>query len=289
MALNGKDGCCGHEACGSERRTCAECGETKQSCTCGKDGGCSCGGDGDCEGDSCKCHSSPQKRVAIAIDGPASAGKTSTAKALARKLGYVYVDTGAIYRAFAVHKLWLTKEVSEKEPENLPVTNETAIHTFDFEFGYDENGEIVTKLFGTDITGYLRTPEVSMESSNVAVDPAVREALLEVQRRQALIYNVVMEGRDIGTVVLPDADVKIFLTASLTARSNRRVKDLIASGESADYCSVMEQLRARDWQDSTRKAAPLREACDAEKIDNSDMTLDETVEAILKIIERKVG
>lgn len=292
MALTGREG---PAPCGSERRTCRECGENQHSCSCGHDdGGCSCGENGcSCEhetddGDVCKCHQADVRHVAIAIDGPAGAGKTSTAKAVAKALGYVYVDTGALYRAFAVHKLWLAEEMAAKEPDKLPVTNDMALHTFDLEFVY-QDGEQVMLLWGENINPYIRTEQVSMESSNVSADPAVRSALLEFQRRQARAYDVVMEGRDIGTVVLPEAQVKVFLTASLTARANRRCKDLIAHGESADYCAVMEQLRTRDWQDTTRKVAPLKEACDSVKIDNTDMTLEEAVAKVLEIVGKKLG
>lgn len=256
-------------SCGSERRTCGEC-EGK--------GGCSC-----------ECHDTTKKHVAVAIDGPAGAGKTTTAKAVAKALGYVYVDTGALYRAFAVHKLWLAKEMAEKEPGGGPVTNQMALNTFDLEFKWDENGEQITMLWGENINPYLRTEEVSMESSNVSADPAVRAALLELQRRQALAYDVVMEGRDIGTVVLPEAQVKIFLTAGLSARATRRFKALVADGEHADYCSVMEQLRTRDWQDSTRAVAPLQPACDSVELDNTELPFEDTVAAVLRIVKEKVG
>lgn len=226
--------------------------------------------------------STGEKRfVAIAIDGPAGAGKTTLAKALAKQLGYVYVDTGALYRAFAVHKLWL-----EKEEGRMP-TNKTALNTFSLDFERDENGEQRLLLWGEDITSKLRTPEVSMAASVASSDPTVRVALLELQRRQAYAYNVVMEGRDIGTVILPDAEVKIFLTASLSVRAQRRYLELLAKGGSADYCTVMEDVRVRDWQDSTRQVAPLKPACDSVQLDNTTMTIEETVDQALQIIKLK--
>lgn len=229
------------------------------------------------------------KHLSVAIDGPAGAGKTSLAKELSKRSGFVYVDTGAIYRAFAVHKLWLSKEVAEKDSENGTVTNETALRTFSIDFVRDEGGEQVITLFGENINPYLRTEEVSMEASNVGVDPAVRAALLELQRRQAYAYDVVMEGRDIGTVVLPNASLKIFLVADIEERARRRMKDLISDGKSPDYCTVLEDMRRRDWQDTTRKVAPLRPACDSVHLDNTKMTFGQTVEYVLDLMRSRLG
>lgn len=223
-----------------------------------------------------------RNHVAIAIDGPAGAGKTSLAKALSSKLGYVYVDTGAMYRAFAVHKLWLAQENA------APVENEMALNTFDIEFTHDADGQH-TILWGKCIDEYLRTPEVSMESSNVSADPAVRAALLDVQRKQAYAYDVVMEGRDIGSVVLPDAEVKIYLTAELAKRARRRYADLQAAGSDVKLGEVSSDLFIRDTQDMSREVAPLVQVEDAVLLDNSDLTFEETVEAALKIIREKLA
>lgn len=229
-----------------------------------------------------------QKHRAIAIDGPAGSGKTTLARILARKLGFIYVDTGALYRAFAVHKLWLAKEIREKEPETGPVTNEMALRTLDLEFQHDKNGEQITLIWGENVNPYLRTPEVSMEASNSSVDPAVRQALLILQQRQALVYDVVMEGRDIGTVILPDADVKIFLTASPEAWAQRRFDELVRLGGNPDFKTVLADQIKRDEQDSTRAACPLKQADDAVLLDTTNLDIDEMVQAALAIISKKL-
>ena len=218
---------------------------------------------------------------AIAIDGPAGAGKTTLARMIAEELSYVYVDTGALYRAFAVHKLWLIEELSKKDASQLPITNEKALAIFDLEFQRDEHGEQQMILYGKNINPYLRTEEVSMEASTSSADPAVRVALLEFQRKQAMAYDVVMEGRDIGTVVLPNADVKIFLTASAEMRAKRRYFDLLHRGEYEEYESVLKKVLLRD--------RPLKQAEDAILVDSSGMDIIQTKDVILKIIREKIG
>lgn len=230
-----------------------------------------------------------KKHFAVAIDGPAGAGKTSMAKLLSQELGFVYVDTGALYRAFAVHKLWLQKEMMEKEPENLPVTNEMALRTFDLDFERDEKGEQIMKVWGENINLYLRTEEVSMEASTSSADPQVRAALLELQRRQSIAYDVVMEGRDIGTVVLPDAQVKIFLTATPMVRAKRRYYDLMHRGERPVFENVFSELLKRDEQDTTRAACPLKQAEDAVLVDSTELNPTETLEKLLEIVRNKLG
>jgi len=221
-----------------------------------------------------------KKYMAVAIDGPAGAGKTTQAKLLAKMLNYVYVDTGAMYRAFAVHKLSLEQELGNE------VSIETALNTFDFEFSRNESGEQRVKVFGKDVTDQLRTPEVSMVASTTSAHPAVRKALLNCQRKQALTNNVVMEGRDIGTVVLPDAQVKIYLTAAIPIRAQRRMKELAENGQSVDYCELVKEIAQRDRQDMTREIAPLKQAEGAVLVDCSKMNIKETTEAMLKIIQK---
>jgi len=215
--------------------------------------------------------------AAIAIDGPAGAGKTTQAKRLAKELGYVYVDTGALYRGYAVHKLQLEKALGMK------VSVETALNTFDFEFVRDESGNQRVMICGQDVTDRLRTPEVSMEASTTSANPAVRKALLSCQRKQALFNNVVMEGRDIGTVVLPDAKVKIYLTADLQTRAMRRRKELRESGQIVAFCELVQEMGQRDYQDMNRETAPLKQADDAILVDCTYMNIEETTAALLEI------
>ena len=182
--------------------------------------------------------------IAIAIDGPAAAGKTTQAKILAKTLGYTYVDTGAIYRGFALHKMWLEKEGGKK------ISCETALNTLDFEFSRDKEGNQRVIIWGEDVTDYLRTPEVSMEASITSANPSVRAALLKFQTDQAAKGNVVMEGRDIGTVVLPDAQHKFFLTADPLVRAYRRRKELAKAGRNVDPATLVKDIMERDYNDS---------------------------------------
>lgn len=217
--------------------------------------------------------------IAIAIDGPAAAGKTTQAKMLAKTLGYTYVDTGAIYRGFALHKMWLEKEGGKK------ISCETALHTLDFEFARDKEGNQRVIIWGEDVTDYLRTPEVSMEASITSANPSVRAALLKFQTDQAAKGNVVMEGRDIGTIVLPDAQHKFFLTADPLVRAYRRRKELAKAGCNVDPVTLVKDIMERDYNDSHREAAPLKKAKDAYVVDCSDLTIEQTTQTLLAMIQ----
>lgn len=217
--------------------------------------------------------------IAIAIDGPAAAGKTTQAKILAKTLGYTYVDTGAIYRGFALHKMWLEKEGGKK------ISCETALNTLDFEFSRDKEGNQRVIIWGEDVTDYLRTPEVSMEASITSANPSVRAALLKFQTDQAAKGNVVMEGRDIGTVVLPDAQHKFFLTADPLVRAYRRRKELAKAGRNVDPATLVKDIMERDYNDSHREAAPLKKAKDAYVVDCSDLTIEQTTQTLLAMIQ----
>ena len=210
------------------------------------------------------------KKLSIAIDGPAGAGKTTQAKALAKALGYVYVDTGAMYRALAVYMQdEELKDVSEILPEvNLQAT-------------WDEKGNQRMSINGVDVTDRLRTPEISRLASDISAIPEVRDFLLETQREIARENNVVMEGRDIGTVILPDATLKVFLTASLDERAWRRSRQL----EPGTYLlpSVKKDIERRDRNDSSRDAAPLAQAEDAILVDCTHMNIKETTQAVLRL------
>ena len=223
------------------------------------------------------------KKISIAIDGPAGAGKSTMAKLPAKELGYVYVDTGAIYRTVG---LFMTIcGISPKDADGVA----RLIDEVNVDIAYDEDGSQRMLLNGSDVTDDLRTPEMSDCASKVSALPVVREYLLDVQRDLATRYNVIMDGRDIGTVVLPKADVKIYLTASAEVRAQRRLDDLLRAGEKTTLQKVLEDMRQRDHRDMTRPVAPLKQAKDAVLLDTSDYTLEQSVAAMKAIIEEKLG
>ena len=217
----------------------------------------------------------------IALDGPSGAGKSTVAKALAKKLGIIYVDTGALYRTVGlyVRNQGVEKDDEEKVISLLPEIN------LGMEF---INGEQIVTLNGTNVGDTIRTGEIAMYASRVSAIPEVRGFLLETQRKIARENSVVMDGRDIGTVILPDAEVKIFMVASPEARAKRRYLELIAKGESCTLESVLEDIKTRDHNDSTRKTAPAIPAEDAVMLDNSDLDIEGTVNAVIDIIKTKV-
>ena len=223
-----------------------------------------------------------EKKISVAIDGPAGAGKSTMAKRLAEELGYRYVDTGAIYRTVAYFMdLW---GVSPKDVDGV----NRYIDELTIGIEYDEAGEQHMIMNGMDVTADIRTPEISQKASVISALPVVREMLLDMQRDVAKQYDVVMDGRDIGTVVLPKATVKIFLTASPEVRAQRRTDELKAKGKKADYQKILEQIKQRDYQDTHREIAPLKLARDSIKLDTSDMDIEAVVAAMRKIIEDKV-
>ena len=219
--------------------------------------------------------------VSIAIDGPSGAGKSTLAKSLAAKLGYLYVDTGAIYRTIGYHVF--TKEIDPKD--------ETAVSAelpaIQVELTYGEDGLQHMLLNGQDVTKEIRLPEISMYASAVSAHPPVRAFLLEMQRQLARTSNVIMDGRDIGTVVLPDATVKVFLTAAAEARARRRCLELEQRGTPEPFEKVLKEIEERDWNDSHRAVAPLKQAEDAVLLDTTKLNFEQSEEALLKIIEEK--
>ena len=223
------------------------------------------------------------KTYSIAIDGPAGAGKSTMAKRLAKELGYQYVDTGAIYRTVAYFfDLW---GVSPKDIDNI----NRYIDELTVGIEYDEDGLQHMIMNGMDVTADIRTQEISQKASLVSAHAIVREMLLDMQRDVAKQYNVVMDGRDIGTVVLPKANVKIFLTASAEVRAKRRTDELIAKGQKADYNRILQEIKQRDYQDTHREIAPLKLARDSIKVDTSELDIDQVVEHIRKIVREKIG
>ena len=223
------------------------------------------------------------KTYSIAIDGPAGAGKSTIAKRLAKELGYYYVDTGAIYRTVAYFLDLLG--ISPKDADGVS----RYIDELTIDIYYDENGLQHMLMNGMDVTEEIRTPDISQKASLVSAQPVVREMLLDMQRDVAKENNVIMDGRDIGTVVLPRADVKIFLTASAEVRAQRRYAELQAKGSKDSYEQVLSDIQRRDHQDSTRAIAPLKAAKDAVTVDTSGMDIDEVVNTIRRIVLQKVG
>ncbi|MCI8784936.1 MAG: (d)CMP kinase [Dorea sp.] len=209
----------------------------------------------------------------VAIDGPAGAGKSTIAKLVAEKKGYIYVDTGAMYRGLAIH--FLDKGIQAEETEKVIEACKDA----DVKIQY-ENGTQQVYLNGTNITGRLRDEAVGKMTSKCSVIPKVREKLLDLQRDLARTQDVIMDGRDIGTCVLPGADVKVYLTASVETRAKRRYDELMAKGERCDLEEIARDIKERDFRDMNRETAPLKKAEDAVLIDSSDMTIEEVVEAI---------
>ena len=218
----------------------------------------------------------------IAIDGPAGAGKSTIAKTLAKELGYVYVDTGAMYRAMAYY--FLQQGINKDDEAAITA----AVDGADVTIRYEDCAQQVL-LNGENITGYLRTEQVGNMASATSIYPAVRTKLVTLQQKLAKTTDVIMDGRDIGTCVLPDAQVKIYLTASVETRANRRYKELIEKGEAADLAKIAADIEERDYRDMHREMSPLRQAEDAILVDSSDMNIDEVVAAIREIVAKKRG
>ena len=222
------------------------------------------------------------KSISIAIDGPSGAGKSTLAKELSAILGYLYVDTGAIYRTIGYYAL----------THGIDPTDEAAVVAalpdISIRLSYGEDGIQHMYLNDQDVTSEIRLPDVSRYASDASAHPGVRAFLLEMQRRLARENSVIMDGRDIGTVVLPKANAKIFLTASAEVRAKRRTDELIAKGQKANYEQILKEIKQRDHQDTTRPIAPLKQAKDAVLLDTSEMTIAEVIAAMKRIIGEKI-
>ena len=222
------------------------------------------------------------KTYSIAIDGPAGSGKSTIAKRLAAELGYHYVDTGAIYRTVAYFLDLLG--VSPKDVDGV----ERYIDELTIGIEYDEEGKQHMIMNGMDVTDEIRTQDIAQKASLVSAHAVVREMLLDMQRDLAKAHNVIMDGRDIGTVVLPKANVKIFLTAAPEVRAKRRYDELIAKGQKAKYETILKEVVQRDYQDTHRDIAPLKMARDSVKVDTSEMDIDQVVNAVHEIAGKKI-
>ena len=224
-----------------------------------------------------------KKHISVAIDGPSGAGKSTLARRAAAEFGFLYVDTGAIYRTvgLAAHR------------EGIDCHDESAVSAIlpqlDIRMGYNEAGEQRMYLNGEDVSEAIRAPEISICASDVSSLPTVRAFLLEMQRKTARENDVLMDGRDIGTVVLPDAELKIYLTASAEARAERRLKELLAKGVETSFEDVLRDIEYRDYQDTHRETAPLRQAEDAVLLDTSEIGLEESCELLYRTIREKLN
>lgn len=214
----------------------------------------------------------------VAIDGPAGAGKSTIAKAAAVQLGYIYVDTGAIYRSVALY--CIENGISPEDAQGV----EKSLADIKPELKYIDGAQHVF-VNGEDVSGRIRTPEVSMATSKIAAIPAVRKFLFDIQRSIAAENDVIMDGRDIGTVVLPDAQLKIYLTASAESRARRRYDELIAKGEQVTFEAVLEDVKQRDYNDMNRETAPLKQADDAVLVDTTGLDLAQSIEAVMTLIK----
>lgn len=216
----------------------------------------------------------------IAIDGPAGAGKSTIAKLIAKKLGYIYVDTGAMYRAMALFMLRENVDCADKDM--IETMCEKAFISIEF-----ENGEQIVTLNGENVNGFIRTEEVGKMASVSSANGKVREKLVSLQQQLAASRDVVMDGRDIGTVVLPDAYLKVYLTASAEVRAKRRMDELVQKGQECDYEIILKDIIDRDERDMNREISPLKQAEDAILLDSSYMTIDEVAEEIISMLEDK--
>ncbi len=219
--------------------------------------------------------------INIAIDGPSGAGKSTIAKAVSKELGYIYVDTGALYRTVGLNALRLNKNTKSEE-EIIPTLEglKVSLRFVD--------GEQRVFLGEEDVSTSIRQNEVSMAASNVSAIPKVREFLFDLQRNIAKENNCIMDGRDIGTVVLPDAQIKIYLTASSEARADRRYKELVERGQQVNYDDILREIELRDYQDTHREIAPLKKADDAILVDTTKLNLQESIEHMLAVIKERI-
>ena len=220
--------------------------------------------------------------VAIALDGPAGAGKSSIAKRAAKALDFIYVDTGALYRTIG-----LATTRKGVEPKPSPEV-EKLLSEITVDLTFNDKGEQIVLLDGEDVSGLIRTPEASMMASKISAVPSVRAYLLDLQRNMAKSHNVIMDGRDIGTVVLPDAKVKIFLTASPEARAQRRYKELCEKGMDVKYEDILNDVITRDYNDSHRETAPLKPAEGCVTVDTTELDFEQSVEKIISVIKENI-
>lgn len=220
--------------------------------------------------------------IAVALDGPAGAGKSSIAKRAAKELDYIYVDTGALYRTIGY-----AATLEGIEPVDSPEVDALLAKT-KVDLTFNDKGEQIVLLNGEDVSGFIRTPEASMTASKISAIPKVRSFLLDLQRNMAKTHNVIMDGRDIGTVVLPDAQVKIFLTASPEARAQRRYKELVEKGMDVNYDDILSDVKERDYNDSHRATAPLKPAEGCVIVDTTELNFEQSVEKIISVIKEKI-